>query len=85
MSFDIFGLDGLCIKVYDPSKKQLIATYKTYTEASKRLGLTAKTIRSAVQSKTRRHCSRLNMEIALRLSPCESVVKENDVTVKPND
>lgn len=71
MKLDIFGLDGLCIKVYDPSKKEVIHVYKTYTEASKKLGLSTKTIRTAALAKTRRYCEKLGMEIAIRLSPVD--------------
>lgn len=68
MRLDIFGLDGLYIKVYDPSKQEVIGAYRTYGEASQKLGIPAKVIREASISKKRRYCKRLNMDVAIRVA-----------------
>jgi hypothetical protein len=64
---DLFGQEDICVKVYDPEKKELIATYNTYKEASSKLGLSYKVISAAAKNKTRRFCDRLNKEIAIRI------------------
>lgn len=74
MKLDMYALDGLCIKVYDPSKQEVIGTYRTYGEASKKLGLPAKILREASITKTRRYCKRLNMEIAIRVSSIDKKI-----------
>lgn len=63
---DLFGHEDIYVKVYDPEKKELIATYDTYKEASSKLGLSYKVISAAAKNKTRRFCERLNKEIAIR-------------------
>lgn len=68
MMKEIFGADDICIKVYDPIKKELIATYSNYTEAARKLGLTYKIVYVACISKTRRFSPFLNKEVALRTS-----------------
>lgn len=73
MSFDKFGADDLCIKVYDPTKQELIATYRNYTEAARKLGLTYKVVHAACLSKTRRFSPVLNKEVALRASAKEKI------------
>jgi hypothetical protein len=60
--------DDICIKVYDPAKKELIATYRNYTEAARKLGLTYKIVYVACTNKTRRFSPILNKEVALRTS-----------------
>lgn len=60
--------DDICIKVYDPIKKELIATYRNYTEAARKLGLTYKIVYVACANKTRRFSPILNKEVALRTS-----------------
>lgn len=56
------------IKVYNPEKKELIGEYDTYKKAEKATGLSAKILRGAALSKTRRYSPYLKMEIAVRLS-----------------
>ena len=68
MSINLLGQDDVCIKVYDPEKKELIATYDSYKEASSKLGLSYKVISGAVRNKTRRFCQRFNKEIAIRVA-----------------
>lgn len=68
MNVDKFGADDICIKVYDPNKKELIAIYNTYSEAAKRLGLTHRSVSSACLNKTRRFSPFLNKEVAIRAS-----------------
>jgi hypothetical protein len=65
---NLFGHEDVCVKVYDPEKKELIATYNTYKEASSKLGLTYKVISLAAKTKTRRFCQRFNKEIAIRVA-----------------
>jgi hypothetical protein len=66
MNIDKFGADDICVKVYDPSKQELIATYNNYTEAARKLGLTFKVVYAACISKTRRFSPFLNKEVAIR-------------------
>lgn len=69
MRLDIFGLeDDICIKIYNPANQEVIATYKSYAEASKKLGLTHKVVRNAAHSKKRQHSPLLNKEVAIRVS-----------------
>jgi hypothetical protein len=65
---DLFDQEDICIKVYDPEKKEVIATYNSYKEASSKLGLTYKVIKGAAKTKTRRFCQRFNKEIAIRIA-----------------
>ena len=65
---EFHGDNDICIKVYDPAKKELIATYKTYTQAARKLGLTYKIVYIACVNKTRRFSPYLNKEVAIRLS-----------------
>ena len=65
---DLFDQEDICIKVYDPEKKELIATYNSYKEASSKLGLTYKVIKGAAKAKTRRFSERFNKEIAIRVA-----------------
>lgn len=69
MRFNIFDLDeNVHVKIYDPSKQELIATCKNFVEASKILGISSKILREAADYKTRRFSPKLNMEIAIRVS-----------------
>ncbi len=68
MSIDKFGADDISIKVYDPSKQELIATYNNYTEAARKLGLTYKVVYTACANKTRRFSPFLNKEVAIRVA-----------------
>lgn len=68
MRLETFGADDVCIKVYDPSKKELISAYDTYTEASQKTGISTRVIRIAIRSKTRRYSPLLKKEVALRLA-----------------
>jgi len=65
---NLFGHEDICIKVYDPEKKELIATYDSYKEASSKLGLSYKVITGAIKNKTRRFCQRFNKEVAIRVA-----------------
>ena len=73
MKIDIFGIEDVCLKVYNPETKKVIATYDTYKQASQNLGMLGKTIKYAAQTKTRRYCERLGMEIAIRFAPIKRV------------
>lgn len=61
------GAEDECIKVYDPAKKELLATLNTYKDASKFLGLSDHIIKGAITAKTRRFSPHLNKEVAIRL------------------
>jgi hypothetical protein len=71
-----FGYEDECIKVYDPVKKECIAVYDNYFKAEKALGLTAKVLRGAARSKTRRFSPFLNKEIAIRVAAKEKNEKK---------
>jgi hypothetical protein len=60
------GSDDECIKIYNPAKQELLKTVDNYNDASKFTGLSAKIIRIAAATKTRRHSPFLNMEVAFR-------------------
>ena len=68
MGVDKFGADDICIKVYDPSKQELIAIYDNYAQASKKLGLSPKAVHAACRNKTRRFSPFLKKEVAMRAS-----------------
>ena len=78
MSVDKFGADDLCVKVYDPEKKELIAVYDNYSQAGKKLGLPTKVVYVACQNKTRRFSPFLNKEIALRTASKNNIKKGQD-------
>lgn len=63
---DKYGADDICIKVYDPTKQELIATYPNYAQAAKKLGLTGRVVYTACMNKTRRFSPFLNKEVAIR-------------------
>jgi hypothetical protein len=71
MGMDKFGADDICIKVYDPEKKEMIAVYDNYAQAARKLGLTSKVVYAACTNKTRRFSPFLKKEVALRASAKE--------------
>lgn len=68
IDIDKFGADDICIKVYDPEKKEVIARYNNYAEASKKLGLTSRAVQYACINKVRKYSPFLNKEVAIRTS-----------------
>ena len=66
MNVDKFGADDICIKVYDPEKKELIAVYDNYQQAAKKLGINGKIIYNACIYKTRRYSPFLKKDVAIR-------------------
>jgi hypothetical protein len=66
MNIDKFGADDICVKAYDPEKKELIAVYDNFSQASRKLGISVKAIYAACASKSRRFSPFLNKEVALR-------------------
>ena len=60
--------ENLCIKVYDPRYKKLIAVYDTYNKAEQHLGISSTLIRKKMSNKTRVFSPKLNLQVALRLS-----------------
>lgn len=60
--------DDIYVKVYDPEKKEVIATYDSYAQAARKLGLTDKVVYNACSNKTRRFSPFLNKEVAIRIS-----------------
>lgn len=75
--------DDLCIKVFDPETKTLIAIYENYKEAGKKLGIDMKMVYTGCTSKTKRFSSKLNKKVALRLANKNTI--SNDNTVKSNN
>lgn len=71
-----FGYEGLCIKVYDPMKKECIRTYRNMKEAAGKLGIPDKQVRNACNTKTRRYSPVLQMEVALRIAKDETPLKK---------
>jgi hypothetical protein len=63
-----FEDDSLCVKAYDVETKQVIGTYDNFKKAGKELGVTPITVARRCKSKTRLFVTRLNKEIALRLT-----------------
>jgi hypothetical protein len=64
---DHIGVDDECVKIYDPSKKELIKVFDNYGDAGKYLGLSPKVLRNAAIGKTRRFSPILNKEVAIRV------------------
>ena len=64
---DHIGNEDECIKVYDPSKQELLRTFDNYRQASAYLGISHKVLRNATRSKTRRFSPILNIEVAVRV------------------
>lgn len=62
------GSENECIKIYDPSKQELIATYDTYNKAERATGITIKVLKIAARTKTRRFSPVLQKEVAIRLA-----------------
>jgi hypothetical protein len=67
-STSYIGVDNECIKIYDPTKQELLATFDRYKDASRFLGLSDNIIKGAITSKTRRFSPTLNKEVAIRLA-----------------
>jgi hypothetical protein len=55
------------LKIYDPSKQELIKECDTYVDAEIYTGIQAKILRNAVRYKTRRFSPFLDKEIAVRV------------------
>jgi len=68
MRLDTFGFDDVCIKAYDPFKKELLSVYNTYTEAAQKTGISVRVLKIAIRSKTRRFSPLLKKEIAIRIA-----------------
>jgi hypothetical protein len=66
MNVDKFGSDDICVKVYDPEKKELIAVYDNFCQAGKKLGISGKIVYNACLYKTRRYSPFLKKEVAIR-------------------
>jgi hypothetical protein len=56
------------VKIYDPSKQELIAEFDTYVDAEKFTGIHNRKLRDASIHKTRRFSPFLNKEIAIRIA-----------------
>jgi len=57
-----------CIKIYDPSKQELIKECNNYVEAEVFTGIPNRKLRDAAVHKTRRFSPFLNKEIAVRIA-----------------
>jgi len=55
------------LKIYDPSKQELIKECDTYVDAELFTGISNKILRNAARYKTRRFSPFLNKEIAVRV------------------
>lgn len=62
------GSEDECIKVYDPSKQELLKVCDTYGDASKYTGISSKVLRNAAIAKTRRFSPTLDKEVAIRIA-----------------
>lgn len=60
--------DGLCVKIYNPEEKKLIAVFENYSKAANKLGLTHKAVLYYAQCKKRTIAPLFNMEVAIRMS-----------------
>ncbi len=56
------------LKIYDPSKQEVIKECDTYVDAELFTGISNKILRNAVRYKTRRFSPFLNKEIAIRVA-----------------
>ena len=68
MKIEQLALDSECIKIFDPVKKEVIATYPNYTKAERGTGITCKMLKIAARTKTRRFSPILNKEVAIRVA-----------------
>jgi hypothetical protein len=75
MDLNKLNIDDICIKIYDPSKQQLLGTYNGYKAAAKVLGLSYRTVYTACANKTRRFSPFLKIEVAIRAA---GIKKENN-------
>jgi hypothetical protein len=57
-----------CIRIYDPSKQEIIAEFDTYVDAEKFTGIPNRKLRDAAVHKTRRFSPFLNKEVAVRVA-----------------
>ena len=60
--------DNTCVKIYDPTRQQLIAVFENYKKAAAKLGSTPSCIQHAATKKARTFSQVLGKEIAPRLS-----------------
>lgn len=67
-STSYIGVEDECIKIYDPTKQELLATFDRYKDASRFLGLSDNIIKAAATTKSRRFSPTLNKEVAIRLA-----------------
>lgn len=58
--------DDICIKIYDPTKQELIAVFKNYSKASVKLGVNHTAVQHKCESKRRLFSPILNKEVACR-------------------
>ena len=56
------------LKIYDPSKQEVIKECDTYVDAEVYTGIPNKILRNAAVHKTRRYSPFLNKEIAIRVA-----------------
>jgi hypothetical protein len=64
---DLMGQDEY-LKIYDPSKQEVIKECNTYVDAEVYTGIPNKILRNAAVHKTRRYSPFLKMEIAIRVA-----------------
>ena len=62
------GVEDECIKVYNPTKQEVLRVFDTYGQAAKYLGISDNTIKTAALTKKRKFSPNLNMEVAIRVT-----------------
>lgn len=61
------GTENLCIKVFDPEDKKIIAVFDTYKKASARLGVRGELLLKKSNNKKRMYSPTYNKEVAIRI------------------
>jgi len=65
---------GTCVKIYDPENKKVIGVFSNYRIASKKLGITIKTLQLRAKSRKRIYIEYYKKDVAVRFSS----IKEGD-------
>jgi hypothetical protein len=71
--------DDLCVKVYDPRNRELIAIYENYKKAALKLGVSETLIRKKIVNKKRLYSPILDLEVAIRIGVRS---KDNEELIK---
>lgn len=68
--------DNTCIKIYDPSKKKLIAVFENFKRAGVKLGMTPAAVQHACARRGRTFSQMLQIEVAPRISATGEVERK---------